>query len=153
MPFSLSRRRFGLVVVGGTAMALGLPFTEPSACAAAAELIVGPAAVMNGKTVLRVATNSAGTDLLTCTGAFKMASMGYTPGKIRLLSLSRGLGLRPLSEQPAVNSTTADASLNAAFAVFDEVTGNDDVEVLFPGLGLIESVPVVASNQAPFSLA
>ncbi|PHP53644.1 hypothetical protein BW737_001335 [Actinomyces ruminis] len=108
---------------------------------------------MNGKTVLRVATNSAGADLLTRTGAFKTASTGYTPGKIRLLSLSRGLGLRPLSEQPAVISTTTDASLNAAFAVFDGVTGNGDVEVLFPGLGLIESVPVVASHQAPFSLA
>ncbi|SDN92562.1 hypothetical protein SAMN05216355_12517 [Actinomyces ruminicola] len=116
-------------------------------------LIVGPAAVFDSGTVLRVATNSAGADLLTRTGAFKAASLGYTPGKIRLLSLSRGLGLRPLSEQPAVISTTTDASLNAAFAVFDGVTGNGDVEVLFPGLGLIESVPVVASNQAPFSLA
>ncbi|SDM92165.1 hypothetical protein [Actinomyces ruminicola] len=153
MPLSLSRRRFGLVVVGGTAMALGLHCTGPSAHAATSELIVGPAAVMNGKTVLRVATNSAGADLLTRTGAFKTASMGYTPGKIRLLSLSRGLGLRPLSEQPAVISTTTDASLNAAFAVFDGITGSGDVEVLFPGLGLIESVPVVASSQAPFSLA
>ncbi|WP_139240824.1 hypothetical protein [Actinomyces glycerinitolerans] len=153
MQLSLSRRRFGLIIVGSTAMTLGLHYTAPSAHAAAAELIVGPAAVMNGKTVLRVATNSAGVDLLTSTGAFKMAPMGYTPGKIRLLSLSRGLGLRPLSEQPAVISTTTDASLTAAFAVFDGVTGNGDVEVLFPGLSLIESVPVATSSQAPFSLA
>ncbi|WP_128683279.1 hypothetical protein [Actinomyces qiguomingii] len=119
----------------------------------AGELIIGPASVIGGMTVLRVAASRPGTDLLTHTGAFRGDSTGYTPDGIRLLSLQRGIALRPLSEQPAISDTRPDANFNTTFVAFDGIEGDGEVEVKFPGLGLIGSVPVVASSRAPFRIA
>ncbi|MDO4901453.1 hypothetical protein [Actinomyces sp.] len=149
----MNRRRFALLVAGSSVAISGFHWPEPSAHASTAELIIGPAAIINGLTVLRVAATSPSVDLLTRTRAFTLTSKGYTPSGIRLLSLKRGIALRPLAEQPEISATAPNPGTDTVFVAFDGIEGDEDVEVKFPGLGLIGSVPVLPAGDAPFRLA
>ncbi|MDO4243468.1 MAG: hypothetical protein Q4C85_06895 [Actinomyces sp.] len=163
----LSRRRLITVAAGGLGVATAAVVTNhvtsrieaqavidaQSTAAAEPQILIGPVAVIDGQTVVRVAARGAGTELLTSTGAFTEEGGALVPAGLRLMSLSRGVALQARPEQPAVVSTSSDQDLTEAFAVFDGLDGADDVEVLLPGFGLVESVPLVTPAQSGFSVS
>lgn len=152
----------------------GLPRTGPRpisagrAAPAAGTIQLGPAALLGDWTVLRVAVADGGQDLLIRTEAFEDAGGAavtdqeetpaggraslLAPSGIRLLSLTRGMALTPVIDHPEVSSQAAPGTIEL-FAFFEAVTGSEPVEVRIPGLGIIESIPVVSEDDAGYSLS
>lgn len=166
-----------IALMAPTAVALASPAATaapaPSSSAgraapAAGTIQLGPAALLGDWTVLRVAVADGGQDLLIRTEAFEDAGGAavtdqeetpaggraslLVPSGIRLLSLTRGMALTPVIDHPEVSSQAAPGTIEL-FAFFETVTGSEPVEVRIPGLGIVESVPVVSEDDAGYSLS
>ena len=123
----------------------GLPRTGPRpisagrAAPAAGTIQLGPAALLGDWTVLRVAVADGGQDLLIRTEAFEDAG---------------GAAVTDQEETPAGGvSSQAAPGTSELVAFFEAVTGSEPVEVRIPGLGIIESIPVVSEDDAGYSLS
>ena len=155
----LNRRSF-ITIAAASLGTAGIGLASTSAAPANAQttagtpqIQIGPVAVWPNWTILRVAASTYDDfDFFVSTGAFSMSSRGPVPSGIRLLSVDRGLVLRPLDSPPWVRSK-AGTNLPEAYAVFDAIEGPGPVEVRIPGYTIVSGVPIVPTDQAPFAIA
>ena len=134
----LSRRTFLAVSASLPALALAgtAAAVEPAALPAAVgadspdtvPVEVGPVVRHEDLTVVRVAAPTAQASLLTSGGAFRTDGSSLKADGVRLVSGSRGA------------------------ALFAALEGNDPVQVLLPGWGLIPDVPLLSEQDAGLSV-
>ena len=158
----LSRRTFLAVSASLPALALAGPAAaqEPAALPAAVgadspdtvPVEVGPVVRHEDLTVVRVAAPTAQASLLTSGGAFKTDGSSLKADGVRLVSVSRGAALAPQDRTATRAQGSAPQDMTEAFVVFAALEGNDPVQVLLPGWGLIPDVPLLSEQDAGLSV-
>ena len=114
-------------------------------------LLVGPAAVVSGATVVRVAFGGWITDALS--QASLIGDSGTLVDSARLMSLARGRALAPVQLPAGLSSTSPQPDLTELYLAFEAVDDLDAVDLLLPGVQLVEQVPVVPAQDTPFAVA
>ena len=102
--------------------------------------------------VVRVAAPTAQASLLTSGGAFKTDGSSLKADGVRLVSVSRGAALAPQDRTATRAQGSAPQDMTEAFVVFAALEGNDPVQVLLPGWGLIPDVPLLSEQDAGLSV-
>ena len=90
--------------------------------------------------------------LLTSGGAFKTDGSSLKADGVRLVSVSRGAALAPQDRTATRAQGSAPQDMTEAFVVFAALEGNDPVQVLLPGWGLIPDVPLLSEQDAGLSV-
>ena len=68
------------------------------------------------------------------------------------MSVSRGAALAPQDRTATRAQGSAPQDMTEAFVVFAALEGNDPVQVLLPGWGLIPDVPLLSEQDAGLSV-
>ncbi|WP_194949669.1 hypothetical protein [Actinomyces trachealis] len=154
----VSRRSFGLLA-GGAAT---LMVTTPTASAAVDTVnqsvaqnpnlvVVGPAAVFGSQTVVRVVSGKTAASELEAAGM--TGENGLFVRSARLLGVELGEAEAPVVSPPYVRATSAKTTGSETYLVFPAITETSVVTLVLPGIGVVDDVPVVPTDHAPFVIS
>lgn len=116
-------------------------------------LLVGPAggvASMSGVTAVRLGAGKEAAAALAASGL--LGADATLPASARLLVVDEAVALAPLQGAAQVRSSVTDG-LEETILLFPQVAGRSSVDVVLPGLGVVEAVALLPADLSPFRLA